>query len=383
MKKYISRILLCLSIHGGISSCAERYENVNATNLASKDSLSYYFDKENTVTIKVGDKISNNPISSQVISTQFGEKYLLLDLEYIYVFDWNSGVLEDSIPTAHCGKVNNYSGFAYINQDSILVYNYAQKNLHLINRKGDLAKTWSLNKIHKDNNIVLDAEAINRTRISHIDNRIVMSGSMFASVKEVPDNSCRASAMYDLTDSGLKGSLPFPNMYSAHNWGGIYMNVPNHCAGKRHMLYSYPISHYVYSYAKDFSACDSLYMGSRYCHGIKSFDGDVLSALMDKNEMIKYYLSEYSYADIFYDKDNGCIYRLVYHPNTEWVPGETFNQPFSVIAADDNGKILCETQIYDDSHYNWMNAHVTSDGLAVAYDSSDENIITFRYLKKK
>lgn len=367
----------------GISSCAERYENVNETDLSSKDSLSYYFDDENTVKINIGNKITNRPISSQVISTLCGEKYLLLDLGYIYVFNWNSGVLEDSIPTAKCGTINNYSGFTYLNKDSIFVYNYAQHNLYLINCKGDLIKTWPLNKIHKDNHIVLDAEAINRTRISYIDNSIVMSGSMLASVKDVPSESCRATAMYDLTDFGLKGSLPFPDMYSAYNWGGIYMNVPNHCVAKGHMLYSYPISHYVYKYDKSLSVCDTIYMGSRYCRGIKSYNGDVLSSLLDKNEMILYYLSEHSYADIFHDKENGRIYRLAYHPNTKWTSGEMFNQPFSVIVADDNGKILCETQIYENLHYNWMNAHVTSCGLAVAYDSADESIITFRCLKTR
>lgn len=383
IKRHVSRLLLYICMCSGISSCAERYENVNETDLSSKDSLSYYFDDENTVKINVGNKITNRPISSQVISTLCGEKYLLLDLGYIYVFNWNSGVLEDSIPTAKCGTINNYSGFTYLNKDSIFVYNYAQHNLYLINCKGDLIKTWSLNKIHKDNHIILDAEAINRTRISYIDNSIVMSGSMLASVKDVPSESCRATAMYDLTDFGLKGSLPFPDMYCAYNWGGIYMNVPNHCVAKGHMLYSYPISHYVYKYDKSLSVCDTIYMGSRYCRGIKSYNGDVLSSLLDKNEMILYYLSEHSYADIFHDKENGRIYRLAYHPNTKWTSGEMFNQPFSVIVADDNGKILCETQIYENLHYNWMNAHVTSCGLAVAYDGADESIITFRCLKTR
>lgn len=383
MKRNVISILLCLSVYGGIISCTERFENVNAIRLSSKDSLSYCFDKVCTVTIKVGDKITNKPVSSQVVLTPKGEKYLLADLGHIYVFDWNSGELEDSIPTAACGTINNYSGFAYINQDSIYVYNYSQKNLHLINSKGEILKTRSLDKTNKRNHVALDAEAINRMRISRVDDRIVMSGSMFASVKDKGDESCKATAMYDMTDSDLKGSLPFPRMYSSYNWGGIYMNVPNHCTGQRCMLYSYPISHYVYRYGKDFSTCDSIYMGSRYCRSIRSFDGDALSALTDKNEMAKYFLSEHSYADIFYDGKNGCIYRLAYHPNETWVPGEMFNQPFSVIVADDKGRMSCETQIYDDPHYNWMNAHVTSCGLAVAYDSPDENVITFRYLKKK
>lgn len=384
MIRNISRLLLYLCISGCISSCAERYENVNATDLASRDSLSYYFDEENTVTIKVGDRITHRPVSSQVVSTQSGEKYLLLDTGHIYVFDWNSGLLEDSISTEKCGNVNNYSGFAYVNPDSIFVYNYAQKNLYLINDKGDLKKTLSLNKIHKDNHIVLDAEGINRTRIAHINNHIIMSGSVFSSIKDMPAKSCRATAMYDLADSGLKGSLPFPDMYSAYNWGGIYMNEINHCMAQGNMLYSYPISHYVYKYDENLSSCDSIYMGSRYCRSIKSYDGDVISALIDKNEMIRYYVSEHSYADVFYDNEHGRIYRLAYHPNTEWTSDDDmFNRPFSVIVADDKGKILCETRPYCTSDYNWSNAHVTSCGLAVAMYNTDESVITFRCLKTK
>lgn len=57
----------------------------------------------------------------------------MLDETNIYVFDWDSGNIEDSIPTRVCGTLSNYSGFTYISKDSIAIFNDTENSLFIIN----------------------------------------------------------------------------------------------------------------------------------------------------------------------------------------------------------------------------------------------------------
>lgn len=82
-----------------------------------------------TKEIYVGTHTSNKPLSSQLVLVDDKEKYLMLDNGWIFVFDWESGAVEDSIPVGEYGTLNNYSGFSFISSDSLLVYNYRRRDL--------------------------------------------------------------------------------------------------------------------------------------------------------------------------------------------------------------------------------------------------------------
>lgn len=49
--------------------------------------------------VNIGSEITNVPISSQLVEIGGKEKYMLMDRGYIYVFGWETGIKEGSIPT--------------------------------------------------------------------------------------------------------------------------------------------------------------------------------------------------------------------------------------------------------------------------------------------
>ena len=66
-------------------------------------------------------------MASQIISMNGKEKYVMLDEFHLYIFDWQQGILEDSVPLHQCGILRNCSGFNYINPDSIIITMMARK----------------------------------------------------------------------------------------------------------------------------------------------------------------------------------------------------------------------------------------------------------------
>ena len=137
-KKYpyssVNRILFLFGIVC-LASC--KPQKVDTEVAVINDSTMIDLNQYTIKKIHVGDYISSKPLASQLVQVDGKGKYLLMDNGYIYQFDWESGTLEDSIPTAQCGTLGNFSGFTYLNADRVLVYNDGAKMLLVINDKGE------------------------------------------------------------------------------------------------------------------------------------------------------------------------------------------------------------------------------------------------------
>ena len=139
-KKYISiLVLVCL-----LGACKKQPQGIQreATNISDSSmiDINHYEVKK----ISVGENITNKPMASQVISMNGVDKYVMLDEFYLYVFDWQQGILEDSVSLHQCGLLRNCSGFNYINSDSIIIYNDGKKTVFLIDLNGNIQKRWNI-----------------------------------------------------------------------------------------------------------------------------------------------------------------------------------------------------------------------------------------------
>lgn len=377
-KKNIMRKLLYPIIIMLILSCNKNsFVNINRLELASNDSVTIKNVPIKKKEISVGDIITNHPLSSQIVEIDGKEKYLLLDLDNIYVFDWNSGTLEDSISLSKTGRLNNYSGFNYISRDSIIVYNYATKSLFLVNREGNIIHHIVSPGIDKESSIYVDIEALNSSRPLYINKNNILSGSIFGNLQDTPNHEERASISCSF-ENQKRNAFPFPSIYYNANWGGVYMNKVFHCKEDTSIVYSFPIEHNIYKCNSDFSHCDTLYMGSRYITGISECTYSSLQAIIDKELRIKYYISQPSYGPVLYDENKKCYIRIAYHPISNWEGGEYFFQPFSIIVLDKEKSLLMESTIIKDYKVcDLDNLHICNDGLAIAVMSNDENKLCF------
>lgn len=333
-----------------------------------------------TDTIYVGDIITNRPLTSQIIEVEGKEKYVLLDQNKLYQFDWKTGVLEDSIDLNKCGSIDNYSGFNYKNKDSIYVYNYNERTLFLANYQGKILNKKEILKEEKK----ADYEALNKTRIIGSQNYVIMSGGKLGDISDMNDSKRVVSQKVEFSNRTPEDVMSYPNIYNNGFWGGVYMNDVSHTlAEDNNVVYSFPIDHYVRIYNLQTLKKDSIYMGSKYIDAIKSNSDNPIDLFTDKEARIIYYINEHSYGNILYDKYRNLVVRFALHPLGDAYDGDKFNKPLSIITYDFKNKELTESAIFKDyANLNMSNTHVCRDGIAIAtFDNKDETKIIFRIFK--
>lgn len=379
MKKNSIVLFLTLLL---VSCGGQPLENRNNLQWVATDTTMLDIDTPSKKKICVGTYISNMPLSSQLVLVSEEEKYLMLDNGWIFVFDWESGTKEDSIPTVNCGTLNNYSGFTFVKEDTLLIYNYKDKVLFLVNQRGVVEEKWTLRR-GSDLENGIDVEALNGTRPLCKGKSIVLSGSTFGALNELSVKAQYASEYITANKRLPHPTVSYPAIYYEGNWGGVYMNAVYHSDVSDKIAYSFPVSHEVYLYSCDFSHCDTVFMGSRYAENITESDETPLTLVYDKKARIKYYISQHSYGPILYDTYRKLLYRIAFHPLRKWNVKENFQKPFSIIIADSTGKILSETPILEDyKSLDTGNMHVCREGLAIAeINRHDENRILFRCYK--
>lgn len=329
--------------------------------------------------IYVGTHISNKPLSSQLVYVDGKEKYLLMDNGYIYQFDWDNGILEDSIATYQCGLLNNFSGFAYLNKDSLLVYNNSSNQLFVINGNGDVLRKVKVPITKTEEDLKPAVEGLNASRPMRQSDNILLSGTMLGNLVQAGDIKIPVSEYMNMQTGEWKTKVYYPKKYTQYNWGSYYLNrIYLAQDSNGHFLYSFPVCKNILKYNSDFTSCDTLLMRSRYDKGItecKLTDRDFDE---DPSKEIRYYISQLSYSHILYDAYRNLYLRFVEHELSNWSGKGSFSKPVSVIVSDTDGHILSESKIMtpiQKVYYN--NMHISSKGLAFAFENSDDSHIYF------
>jgi len=375
--KLFSAILCVLTI----SSCnKETVTNPNQLYGANVDSLELSTNDNNIISIDVGDYIGNKPLSSQVVFESDGEKYYMLDDSKIYIFNWDTGKLCDSVLLKEQGNIGNYSGFSVVSKDSILLYNYAKKTIQYIDSHGDIFGTINL----RNNGVAHpDIEGLNGTRMQKINHQVICTGAILGDIRENRVKDTSSSIALNFSNQNIQTLMTYPEIYRKGNWGGVYMNMVYHTSAKgKYMFYSFPIDHNIYKVDMDTGETTSFYMGSKYCDAIESSQSNFMEEFMDKNKRISYYLHEHSYAMVLFDVYRNQIVRIAEHPTEKIEDDGTFSKPFSVIISDLEGKKLSESRVIDNAeNFDLYNMHITKQGLSIAYIQKDENKIVFKTYK--
>lgn len=377
----IFRMLFLVSVITMIASCKQaRRDNVNHNYGCNVDSLKISLKDPIDKTIFVGSQIGNRPLASQVVNLSGKEKYYMLDDEMLYAFNWEDGKLTDSISLEHLGKLNNYSGFNVISENSILLYNYSRKTILSINKKGEVLKSFELGKMKS---IHTDIEALNHSRIQINNDVLIASGSTLGDTRDSKTLDRPASVAINVSNAEVQPLLQYPKIYGEANWGGVYMNTVYHTfAEGRYVFYSFPIDHNVYKVDMKNRTVSVFPMGSKYCDKISSSTSDFMQDYLDKNKRAEYYLREHSYAMIMYDEYRKQIIRIAEHPTNKINDDGTFAKPFSIIISDINGKVLSESKIFENAQeYDLYNMHITKQGLSIALIQKNENRIMFKCYK--
>lgn len=324
------------------------------------------------ISLHIGDVI--NPLSLRTqIAADTIITYMICDNNCIYSFNLEQDSLIGAVPLDKCGRINNYSGFSYMNRDSIFVYNYANSELFIITDNGDIVNRFSLAPYIRD----ISPEALVTSPILIADNIVILSGIPL-SPKSRMTKYDPISVAIDMTSGNIRLGGNFSDEYSKGYFGGVYYNAISHCIDStNNLIYSFPASNYIYRFNSNLEFIDSLYMGSRYTKSIQSTEEPSIKLMKNKDERLKYYTSQDSYHRIMYDPYRNLYHRIAMHKATS----ETGTpKPFSIISMTIDGRIINETPIFTDQNLISSNAHVHPNGILIQKKSPDENLVNFTVL---
>lgn len=370
---YIAALLIICAL----SSCSGKSDFVvRNSGQHSSDSTTIYL-SDSIIDLTIGERVSPVPNSAQIIEAEDGERFLILDENTIYSFDLENDSLVASLKIKNCGGLNDFSGFTVLNQDSILIYNYARGALYLLNGQSKVLNEFPVNKFRES----VSPEALVSSPVLFTDGIVILSGVPISSKSRLGEDD-NVSLSVNIADGTITPGARFSNEYSEGFFGGVYYNFINHCLDNDgRIVFSFPASNYIYRYNNKLEFIDSLYMGSRYTGEIECAPDPTILNMGDKDGRIQYFLSQDSYGSIKYDKYRNVYYRVAEHPLSGWTGGK-FSKPFSLIAMKPDGEIISETPIISDKESLLrFSLFVTREGLIIPQTTNNENIIRFRLFK--
>lgn len=374
MKLYLFLFTLVLC------SCGSKmHYNYNDISKTSEDSTylntSDYEDK----TIHLSENISNLPKCIQLVVRDGVEKLLLLDRTVLYQFDWETGVLEDSLSLESCGRLAGYSGFKYCAEDSIFVLNFGDNSnttLCLVNKSGAIQKKWQVGQLKDASKVSLVFGALYSNRLHNNGRYVILPGLSDGIFSMDIYDTLRSAMLVSLQENDSVSYLKYPQCYYETSWGGNEMNYASCCTDNDgSVLFSYPAEHRIFKYDAALQSCDTVYMSSRYTQSIKEFDCNMFS---QKNETTKRFLMCNSYYSILFDPYRNIYYRIACHPDVESCGTKFLTKPFSIIFMDRAYRVFSESCVLSNKEYNFNEILCCKQGVAVRKFSENENEITFR-----
>lgn len=338
--------------------------------------------------INVGDRITNAPLVSQIWKGDNDELfYILLDENRLHFFSLNKNRLTESLQISpwygkDLGNYNNYSGFNFVNKDTILLYNYAKTEVSIISKNRENVLKIEIKKLFSKETR-LDPEALNSSLIRLYDNQVILTGTVFGPIKTGVE---LASASISIKNNKTTEITTYPSCYLKGNFGGLYFNSVSHTQAPHTMVYSFPADHNIRCYNMENNSMDEYIAASKHISIINSYKGSVFDLLKDKGKRVYYYVTQYSYAQIMYDTYKGYIYRFVEHPIKNYSRDQIgFRKPFSIIVMDSNYNILGETEVLVGSdNLDRTNMHIVPEGIIIRNTLEiDDNLINFSLITFK
>jgi len=365
-------------------SCQQEERVIGISDVAQDSTLIDIANMKEKI-IHVGEVINNKPLASQIVNIKGKDKYLLADLDNIYIFDWESGEIEDSISTKSCGILANFSGFNYIDKDKIIVYGNRESKIFCIDRGGNVKGEWPIPRSDKSVKWVTQPSGLNGCRPQVSGDNIFVFGSAFDPLSKISDNQVFFAESLNMESAEWSTAAAYPYTYHENNWGTNFLNSVKVARNSKDNCFvvSFPITEKVLKYNKDFSECDTLYMRSRYDGGIVPCGINVEDLFKNPEKEIEYFIGQSNYGDILYDPYRNNYIRMAQHKLTGWETGQRFVKPFSFIVADSRGKLISESPIISPEGLVTYNMHVCKEGIAIAKNNSDESNIYFEIIPIK
>ncbi len=184
--------------------------------------------------------------------------------------------------------------------------------------------------------------------------------------------------LLDVTSGEVKYRVNYPSVYQKSNWGGRL---------------TYRLPYYALSPDGDkmlisFSACDSItvydivmdkaskvYCGSGAMKNPKPYSRKKYE--ISSGSEYDWYMRNYSYEGILYDRYRQCYYRFGRLPFNDYKPTDRINKKPTVVIVMDSTMTVIEDYCLPDKNYIPGTSFVSKEGLNVQVYSNNDNVMLF------
>ena len=343
----------------GFQSSNEVYE------LVEKTTISYYLSGNTSFNVRAVDLYKiNNDLYFSFLSRNH--------LQKIYIYEYQRQKPIDSIPVYLTGM--RCQGYKIINNDSILVYQYAKHLLLLINKKGDVLKKYNLQ------NQYVDPKVWTPMPIIMIGNKVYLGGYLYN-----PETKYSATAPIVMEVNLKTGKISFlyhfPESYVKHNWGGQgvgYWLYYCYNPYTKRFLFSFPFDMHVYETDLQSINIQHPFSGI-YLSESRPFYFNFLEPGMEKS--CKLFVENPTFKNILYDPYRNVYYRIGEFPQK--FTGLKWLKEITIIVYDESFHYLTEKRIkgyYPNAPYTMF---IGPEGLHFQVKSSEDQMTFRTFVLKK
>lgn len=289
--------------------------------------------------------------------------------------------LQNSGPNA----VNGIDAFCYVSPDSIWLFASWGGKLFLIDSEGTKIAQTALPVTEPDGSLPgYTVAPFPRTTSPYavIGNTQILQG--WGRQPEEPGQTMGTTMIFDASDETATTGNPYPEYYGTtadeiSEWDLMGYQLTGYTLTPAlEILTNFPASDSLYLFNPKTLTRKAYFAGHSEPTNIRKVSFD------DQEGQFTYYLSQYRYAGVVYDKFNDVYYRFLYHPVEDYdkddLRTEFFKMPLSVIILDNEFNVIGEADLPRDVYY-LAGTFVTPKGLHIQVLSDDDDFMKFRVFK--
>ena len=350
--------------------------------------------KQLTITNVQEKKISlDNETSPYIDQFQYipDRKYLVFVNQYnnsLYFYDYETqaNIKKIFYEKEGANGVGTLQGFLYQNKDSVFTYDYNTYTLCISDSLNNVFKRkmlYSQSEVLDDNFIIVPSPYVTTTTpIQKIGGYLTMIGFVATETPmETPSNR-PVVCLYDIDRDIVKYVVNYPQQYTESNWaGGFAYRLPSYAIKNNLIVVSFPASNELTVYDLSNQSQREVYAGSGKIKAIKPYSSTKQEAI-DNQKSWDWYMQNPSYESILYDKFRDCFYRIARLADENYQRGQRDNnKPIVLIKLNGNLEYMGEVLLPMDRKWLSQKVFVTEEGLNIAFEEDNEDIISFQILR--
>jgi hypothetical protein len=273
---------------------------------------------------------------------------------------------------------------------SIYLYNQWVRKLFVSDLNAKLRKAIDidLTRFSSDNMFPPTLFPLTLSPINKIGEEIILTGfSLSANEnKNETEENMPTTAVYNLENDKIILCNGFPSIYHKGYWGAdLNYRVVRYCIDSQNkIVLSYAVDEDIYVLDSLGGAKKAYYAGSKeQTEKIKPIDNDRSSVNITRENVYSFYMENFIYGGILYDKYNQVFYRICSMPTYNYSKeSRIIEKKLHVIILDEQFNKIGESTL-PDAPYLILSYFVSPEGLHIQVDSEDDDVMAFKTFKIK